>query len=404
MTAPRHIHLDMLGGIAGDMFAAAMLDAMPSLGSGLGDMLSADGLASLANVSWTDARNGGMAGLHFAVEPRDTGGRDHHHRSYRDVLGILAGLPLDGAVRDRAQAIFTLLADAEATVHGVDRADVVFHEVGAVDSIIDIVSGAWLIEAAAPCTWSSSPVPLGSGRVRTDHGPLPVPAPATALLLKDMPTFVDGIAGERVTPTGAALLRSLNPSSDGPPTVMSLSASGHGLGTRRLDGMANLLRVLVFESSAATGQDEILCCTFEVDDQTPEDLAVGLDRLRAVDGVVDVLQIPAIGKRGRQCAHIQVLAIPGLLEPVADAIFDETTTLGLRWQRVARRVLDRDVVGVEADGSSVGVKLAQRPGGVTTAKADMSDVADTPGGHEGRRVARAQAEALARDRGDKDNG
>lgn len=397
MTAPRHIHLDMLGGIAGDMFAAAMLDAVPSLRSGLSKALSADGLASLATVTWTDASNGGIAGFHFSVQPLNAGGRDHHHRSYRDVLNILAGLPLADAVRDRARAIFTLLADAEATVHGVDRADVVFHEVGAVDSIIDIVAGAWLIEAVAPCSWSSSPVPLGSGRVRTDHGPLPVPAPATALLLQDMPTFVDGIAGERVTPTGAALLRNLNPSFDGPTSVMALNATGHGLGTRRLDGVANLLRALVFESGASTGQDEVLCCTFEIDDQTPEDLAVGLDRLRAVDGVVDVLQIPAIGKQGRQCAHIQVLAIPGKLEPVADAIFQETTTLGLRWQRVARRVLEREIVAADGDGAPVGVKLARRPGGVTTAKAEMADLADVAGGHDGRRSARDHAEALARE-------
>ena len=396
MTAPRHIHLDMLGGIAGDMFAAAMLDAVPSSRSGLSEALSADGLASLAKVTWSDASNGGMAGVHFSVKPLHAGGRDHDHRSYRDVLNILAGLPLGDTVRDRAQAIFTLLADAEAAVHGVDRADVVFHEVGAVDSIIDIVAGAWLIEAVAPCTWSSSPVPLGSGRIRTDHGPLPVPAPATALLLKDMPTFVDGIAGERVTPTGAALLRNLNPSFDGPAAVMALNATGHGLGTRQLDGVANLLRVLVFESSVSQGQDEILCCTFEIDDQTPEDLAVGLDRLRAVDGVVDVLQMSAIGKHGRQCTHIQILATPGRLEPVAEAIFQETTTLGLRWQRMARRVLARNIVGTDGAGTSVAVKLVKRPDGVTTAKAEMGDLVDTPGGHEGRRVARAKAEGLAR--------
>lgn len=404
MTTPRHIHLDLLGGIAGDMFAAAMLDALPSLRPGLVEALDNDGLASLARMTWTASTSAGIAGLQVAVEPVRPPAADQHHRSYRDILGILAGLPLDHAVRARAEAVFTLLADAEARVHGVDRADVVFHEVGAVDSIIDIIAGAWLIEAVGDAAWSCSPIPLGSGRVRTDHGPLPVPAPATAILLEGMPTFIDGLAGERVTPTGAALLRSLEPSFEAPEQVMTLAATGHGLGSRSLDGVANLLRVVVFDEVGAAGQDDILVCTFEVDDQTPEDLALALDRLRALAGVVDVLQMPAIGKQGRMSAHIQVLAKPGRLEPVAETIFHETTTLGLRWQRVARRTLAREVVRVAGGDTAVDVKLARRPGGATTAKAEMADLVDVPGGHEGRRVARARAEAAARNGGGQSDG
>ncbi|MEM7120463.1 MAG: LarC family nickel insertion protein [Pseudomonadota bacterium] len=403
MTTARHIHLDLLGGIAGDMFAAAMLDAVPSLRPGLAKALDIDGLTSLARLTWKTSTSAGIAGLQVSVVPTRPAA-EQHHRSYRDIMGILAGLPLDHAVRARAEAVFTLLADAEAGIHGVDRASVVFHEVGAVDSIFDIIAGAWLIEAVGDAAWSCSPIPLGSGRVKTDHGPLPVPAPATALLLEGMPTFTDGLAGERVTPTGAALLRSLDPSFEPPEQVMTLAATGHGLGSRSLDGMANLLRVVVFDEISVCGHDNILVCTFEVDDQTPEDLALALDRMRSLAGVIDVLQVPAIGKRGRMCTHIQVLATPGRLEPVVETIFRETTTLGLRWQRVARRTLARETVRIGDGDATVDVKLANRPGGTTTAKAEMADLADVSGGHDGRRVARARAEAAARDRGEAGDG
>ena len=397
VTSPRHVHLDLLGGIAGDMFVAAILDAFPELRDGLAAALAADEVASLGRLSWQSATSAGIAGLQVSVDLAQAEAARHDHRSYRDIQGILAGWPLDAPVRNRAEAIFEALARAEATIHGVDAADVVFHEVGAVDSIMDIVAGAWLIEALGACSWSCSPIPMGTGRVRSDHGPLPVPAPATAMLIQGMPVFVDGVAGERVTPTGAALLCNLAPSFDGPDGVMALGVTGHGIGSRLLDGMANILRVLAFDTVGTANRDEVLCCTFEVDDQTPEDLAFALDHLRSVQGVVDVLQVTAIGKQGRVCAHIQVLAVPEQLEPVVDTIFRETTTLGLRWQRMSRRTLRRDVVATQGEGAPTRVKLAARPDGVTTAKAEMVDVAPTAGGHEGRRLARDRAEAIARD-------
>ncbi len=392
----QHIHLDLLGGMAGDMFVAAVLDALPELRDGLLAALEIDDIATLGRLSVRESSSAGMAGLHVNVELSECEASRHVHRSYRDIRSLLATWPIDLDVCAKAEAIFLLLAESEAAVHGVEPDDVVFHEIGAVDSVIDIIATAWLIDALGSCTWSCSPIPLGAGRVKSQHGPLPVPAPATVRLLHGMPVFTDGIAGERVTPTGAALLRYLAPSFDGPTGVMTLGTTGHGVGTKSLDGIANLLRVLVFEHADAAPHDDVLCCTFEIDDQTPEDLAVALDNLRALHGVVDVVQMPAIGKHGRQCAHIQVLANPGRLEPVVETIFQETTTLGLRWQRVSRRTLPREQVKVAGAGAPVRVKRASRPGGMT-AKAEMADLAGAPGGHEGRRAARADAESRARD-------
>ena len=399
-ASARHIHLDLLGGIAGDMFIAAMIDALPELHDGLLSALDLDDVASLGRLSICEDYSAGMAGLHANVELSDSEASRHVHRSYRDVRSLLATWPIDADVQARADAIFKLLAESEAAVHGVEPDDVVFHEIGAVDSIIDIVAAAWLIDTLGTCTWSCSPIPLGAGRVKSQHGPLPVPAPATARLLHGMPVFTDGVAGERVTPTGAALLRHLAPAFNGPTDVMALGATGHGVGTKSLDGIANLLRVLVFEPAESPTRDEVLCCTFEIDDQTPEDLAVALDNLRALHGVIDVIQMPAIGKHGRQCAHVQVLATPGRLEPVVETIFQETTTLGLRWQRVSRRTLGRDEIEIAGGGTPVHVKRANRPNGTTTVKAEMADLARVSGGHEGRRAVRADVEAQARSAND----
>ena len=234
------------------------------------------------------------------------GSHHHPHRRFADIRAWIEGSRLDRPVAERAAAIFTLLAEAEAEVHGIAAADVTFHEVGAWDSIADVVCAAWLIDSLKPVSWSSAPLPLGGGRVATAHGVLPVPAPATALLLAGTPVHHDGVGGERVTPTGAAILRYLGPAFDAAGLAGRISRTGHGFGARRLDGMSNVLRALVLDTAgggAGRGhpweEETVGVCAFEVDDQTAEDLAVGLERLRAGDGVLDVVQTPVFGKKGR---------------------------------------------------------------------------------------------------------
>jgi uncharacterized protein (DUF111 family) len=368
MASPREVqvHLDLVGGLAGDMFAAALLDAFPehearvlAAVSGAfagGESVTArlvshgDGLFRgrrflVASVSQGDAshslapraaRNGALAGTHtHAACP---------HATWREVReGIERAEALPTAVRGHAIGIFQRLADAEARVHGIPADAVSFHEVGAWDSRADIIAAATLIDAIGASRWTTSPAPLGAGRVPSDHGLLPLPAPATAVLLEGFATVDDGIPGERVTPTGAAILRYLCDSGIGQgsaaPVVRTLLASGVGFGGRRLPGISNHTRVLVFEAGAAasagasagacaeacaaagaaasagaaaeaTGAEprEIHVIEFEVDDQSGEDLATGLERLRALPAVLDVTHAPAFGKKGRMMAQIRVLA------------------------------------------------------------------------------------------------
>jgi len=415
-----HIHLDALGGVAGDMFAAALLDAFPEYQDGV-----------CASIRAVDARiacalhphnDGILRGARFSVsgpeiEPEHRPGHrhDHHHhhhdhdhdhghaddhshghRPWSEIRAALTEADLAPSVRAHALGIFGHLADAEARVHGIAVDAVAFHEVGAFDSIADIVAAAHLIASLEVRSWSVSALPLGSGRVRTQHGPLPVPAPATTLLLDGFATLDDGIPGERVTPTGAAILRHLcgdDPGRGRPRGI--LGRTGIGFGTKVLPGLSNCLRALVLEEDAAAGpgRRDLAVIAFEVDDQSGEDLAMGLDRLRAEPGILDVVQAPVLGKKGRMMAHIQVLVRPGSLEAAITACFRETTTIGLRYHRVEGAVLDRESHTVEQAGQSVRVKVVDRPGG-RTAKAEADDARDHAG-HAARATLRREAERRA---------
>lgn len=387
-----HVHLDPLGGVAGDMFAAALVDARPELVEALAAMVERCGLARYVTVGVEAARSGALAGRRVLVRPA-AAAEVHHHRHHREVRALIEGLDLDAAARERALDIFSLLARAEARVHDVEVDRVSFHEVGAWDSIADVVMAAWLIEQFPGATWSCSALPLGAGRVRTEHGPLPVPAPATALLLEGLTVVDDGVPGERVTPTGAAILRHLDPAPSMPARGLRINASGTGCGSRELEGLANVLRALILDE-AAPGWDgaQVAVLEFEVDDQTPEDLAVALDKLRAVPSVLDAIQSAVQGKKGRVAAHVRVLVQPGEVERVLERCFVETTTLGVRWNVVARAVLRRESGRREVEGHPVGVKHALRPDAVVTRKAEMDDVAGAGGGHAGRERLRRAAE------------
>jgi uncharacterized protein (TIGR00299 family) protein len=406
-----HIHLDILGGIAGDMFIAALLDAWPEHADGTLAAIRAAGLPADWDVGVDAHRDHLLGGRQFRVSearasPRGGHGDSHAghegHTSHRAIVKMLRAAPLEPAVASRALEIFELLARAEAEVHGVEPADVTFHEVGAWDSVADIVGAAYLLHRLQPRSWSTSAIPLGSGRVATSHGPLPVPAPATAILLQGFPVFDDGIPGERVTPTGAALLAHLRQSVGEPQRAQQprrLSRRGAGFGTRILPGLSNVLRILALDDVApAHGDDTIGVVEFEVDDQTPEDLATGIESLRELPGVLDVLLMPATGKKGRMVSHVRLLCRRDVLPIVTDACFTETATIGLRWSVAARVRLERESRTVNLEGREVSVKLTTRPDGTTSAKADMDDVKGT-GGRAGRERRRRRAQAAAIGRG-----
>jgi pyridinium-3,5-bisthiocarboxylic acid mononucleotide nickel chelatase len=401
-----HLHLDAIGGVAGDMFIAAVLDAFPHLQDGMLQAIRAGGLPEDITCRTVEHRDDVLTGLRFLVEgpayrPHDRGlalpEERHRHTPFREIRTRLEHSSLAPGVKQRAIHIFTLLAEVEGKVHGMPPEAVSFHELGGWDSIADMVGAAFLIDALGGASWSVSALPQGSGRVKTDHGWLPIPTPATALLLQGFELVDDGLPGERVTPTGAAILKHLNAAQKNAAQhsrqPRRLLRAGSGFGTRALPGLSNVLRVLALEeTSQRTGSDRVAQIAFEVDDQTPEDLAIALDHIRAHPSVLDVLQLPAFGKKGRMTAHIQILSEPEDLDGVFEACFRETTTLGLRWHVLERRTLQRNQATVDVDGRSVRVKVAERPGAFT-AKAESDDLLSVMGGRRERETVRQAAES-----------
>ena len=387
-----HLHFNPVGGLAGDMFCAALLDLRPAMLDELHQLLALlqppPGLA----VELTPAP-GPLHGRRFEVLLPEVPHQDHHHTHYNEIRTLLdqAGLPV--GVRDRAQAIFLKLARAEARVHGTELERVAFHEVGNWDSIVDIVAAAFLLERLQVTSCSCDPLPRGGGRVYTQHGWLPVPAPATAYLLEGLPLWDDGVGGERITPTGAAILRSLQP---GHMPKGRLIASGYGFGNRELEGIPNCLQAQLLETDKGEGYrpDQVLEIAFELDDQTPEDLAIGLDKLREQPGVLSVLQLEGSSKQGRSTQQIQILTQRSEKQAVIDACFRETRTLGLRYRQTERWTLERRQLQVELPEGPIGVKLSRGPGG-WQAKAEDRDLRRFSGHQERRRIARlAEAAAL----------
>jgi uncharacterized protein (TIGR00299 family) protein len=364
-----HIHLDPLGGIAGDMFIAALTDAFPDLVAVVEDAVGACGVPEDLRLHFARRHTGTLDAATFHVLAPAV--EQHPSGDYPDIVALLEAAPLADAVRGHALAIYRHLAEAEAAVHGVALDDVHFHELADWDSLVDIVGAAALLAALPDASWSCAPLPLGRGTVETAHGRLPVPAPAVAHLLQGFPVFDDGLPGERVTPTGAAILCHLQPSVGGAGGVMS--GTGLGAGTRELEGVPNVLRALAF-AAATRGTETVAALTFELDDATPEELSVGLDALRRVDGVLDVACFTGMGKKGRAVFHVQVLAQPEARDRALDACLAQTPTLGVRQRLETRRVLAREAVSVPTEAGPVRVKVAARPGG-DTAKAEMDDVA-----------------------------
>ncbi|MCC6242665.1 MAG: LarC family nickel insertion protein [Gemmatimonadaceae bacterium] len=408
------IHLDPIGGIAGDMFAAALADAFPDSVAELLVQLRKLPHPEGAEIYVQPHRDAVLGGCRFvasaplsqdktASHEHGAGQASHQHHArhahahYAAIRRMLSGTALKSEVRNHALGLFALLAEAEAEVHGTPLDSVTFHEVGAWDSIVDFVAAAFWIDAVGPCTWTWSAPPLGGGRIHSAHGPLAIPAPATAILLRGMALVDDGIHGERVTPTGAAILKYLHSlgASRATSTPLRIVRTGNGFGTRTLPGISNVLRCLVFEHAEPSFsiEEDVVIATFEIDDQTAEDLAHAIELLRHALGVLDVLQSSVVGKKGRLGTQVQVLAQPAHLETILRECFSQTSTLGLRLTYAKRRTLSRELLPATADRPAV--KLASRPDMDTTAKAEMDDVAALATSKAERDRLRRQAETDA---------
>lgn len=374
----RHIHVDIVGGLAGDIFAAAAIDAGLIKAEKLEEELRKVGLGPVQVITKRVVR-GAIEGTHLSYAGWDAV-HDADHRHLTTIREMIRKSSLTEGVKGRAIEMFEVLGKAEAEVHGMELEDVHFHEVGAVDSILDFVAAAWIIEEAK-ATWSVGQIPMGKGMIETAHGTIPVPAPATARVLEGMEVVARDVEAELVTPTGATIAAVVA----GMPGVRAgrLGKSGFGCGTRQIKGISNVARLMVFEEAGdAQGAvlEELVELSCEIDDQSPELLAQAADQLLEA-GALDVVRRAVQMKKGRLATGLYVLCRPEDEQELLALIFSETTTFGVRRNLVERWALWRAVRQVETEYGSVGVKVGFWGDQVVQASPEFEDC---------RRLAKAQ--------------
>jgi uncharacterized protein (TIGR00299 family) protein len=367
-------YFDCFSGISGDMTLGALVDA----GCDLAEMEIQ--LRRLPVSGWKLSSEKvvrrGFRATQVKVESSDP----QRHRSLSDILHLIerAGLPLTIAVR--ASCIFRRLGEAEALVHGVAIEKVHFHEVGAVDAIVDIVGAAAGFEQLGVEEFFCSALNVGGGRVDTQHGNLPVPAPATAELLRGAPTYSNGIQRELVTPTGAAIVATMA-SAFGPQPEMTVAAIGLGAGSAELAEQPNVLRLFVGETLArgadatlndVTLDENIIVLEANLDDMSPQVYSYFAERALEA-GALDVFSIPVQMKKNRPGQLVTVLCKPADREKLSGMLFRETTTLGVRQSNVKRRTLERESIAVETSLGSIRMKIARLNGQILNVAPEYED-------------------------------
>jgi len=297
-----------------------------------------------------------------------------HHRSLRDILDILERSTLQASVAERAARIFTRLADAEARVHGTDRESVQFHDVGAVDAIVDVTGGVIALDLAGAQEVHISALPVGGGLVGGPHGRIPVPAPGTAELLRGFPVVDTGVKAELVTPTGAAILTTLAASAGRMP-ALTVEAVGYGAGTKDLPGTPNVLRCFLGQTIDSGGADEtVLQVETTIDDMSPQLYETLIERVFDA-GALDVFLQPVIMKRGRPGVVVTALCVPDRVGDLSRALFEESTTIGVRWSEWRRARLQREMVEVTTAYGAIPFKVSRLAGRIVTVTPEFADVA-----------------------------
>jgi hypothetical protein len=343
-------YFDAFSGISGDMTVGALIDAGARFDQ-IKERLESLATGARYEVEKTSRR--GIAASKFRVHLPDA---PQKHRHLHHILEMIERAPLSGRVKQTASRVFQRLGDAEAQVHGVPIQKVHFHEVGAADSIADIVGASVALDLLDIEEVHVSPVNVGSGTVNTEHGVLPVPAPATANLLQGKPVYARGPEMELTTPTGAALAVTLG-CNFGPLPAMRISSIGHGAGDRDFPMQANVLRVLVGERTSAPEATLVSVLEANIDDSSPQVLGYALDRLMEA-GALDVTISPVQMKKNRPGSLLRVIAKPEDQERLAQIVFQETSTLGLRILAAERRVEERRFVEVETAWGKVRGKVS----------------------------------------------
>ncbi|HZR07086.1 MAG TPA: nickel pincer cofactor biosynthesis protein LarC [Myxococcales bacterium] len=357
--------LEPVGGIAGDMLVAALLQ-LGAPRAALDEGLRALALPGLS-LETREVEVSGIRALHFDVR---VDGDGHAHRPWREIRDLLSRARLPPRAAELARSAFALLAEAEGRIHGLAAELVEFHEVGAADSIVDTVGAALLIDALAPERIVSLPPPAGGGTTRSAHGVIPVPAPATLEVLRGRTLRPSG-AGERTTPTGAAMLAAWTEEAAAFPELI-VRRIGYGAGTRRWEDAPNLLRAVLGEAAANADREAAWVLEANLDDLSPQLIAAALEAVLSA-GALDAWVSPATMKKGRPGHLFGALASDATRAAIEVEMFRQTSTLGIRRTRVERRILDRELIEVETAYGKVRVKVGRLSGAVINVAPEFED-------------------------------
>lgn len=386
----RTLYIDCQMGAAGDMLSAALLELLPDP-DGFLRQINALHIPGVQVVR-EDATKCGITGTHLCVtvngaeeDSHHSHDHEHHHRSLHEIEHVLSHLDISKKIKYEVLAIYDRIAQAESEVHGVPVFQIHFHEVGAMDALADILMTCLLMDKIAPEQVIVSPVHVGSGSVRCAHGILPVPAPATACLLRDVPIYGGSIQGELCTPTGAALLTHFA-TSFGPMPVMRTSAIGYGMGKKDFP-QANCVRVLLGQTEDSG--DSVVQLQCNLDDMTPEAIGFAMEQLLQV-GALDVFTTPIGMKKCRPGTLLSVLCRPEDKDTFVQALFKHTTTLGIREQHCSRYTLRRQTQTLQTPYGPVRKKISTGYG-VIREKVEYEDLAQIA---RAENLSLAQAETL----------
>jgi len=382
----RIVYFDCASGASGDMLLGAVVD----LGLPIEHLREA--LLKLPLSGYRlESRRVTRSGLAATKVDVIAEGPSPAHRHLRHIVEMLDASGLDPAEKERAAGLFRRLAEAEAGVHGTSVEKVHFHEVGAVDSIVDIVGGVIALGWLGAARFAASPLNVGTGTVTMSHGTFPVPPPATARLVAGVPVYGEG-EGELLTPTGA-LLVTAHATEYGPLPAMRIERTGHGAGGRETKGRPNVLRLIVGEEAGASAGERVLVIETELDDASPQLLGPLVDQLLAA-GAKDAYFTPVQMKKGRPGVLVTAIADPSRREAIEELLFRETTTLGVRRQVWDRTVLDRETATVLTAYGPIRVKIGRRAGVVYNAWPEFDDC-QRAAGEKGVAVKEVLAAALA---------
>jgi pyridinium-3,5-bisthiocarboxylic acid mononucleotide nickel chelatase len=359
------LYFDCFAGASGDMILGALVGAGADAAA-LGEQLERLDVSNF-EVTFGRVDRSGISATRAEVRTEDEKG----HRHLSTILKIIERSRLGGRVKERAARIFTRLAEAEARVHGIPVERVHFHEVGAMDAIVDVVGACVGFELLGVERFVSSPLHVGSGTVEMAHGRFPVPPPAVVELLRDAPTYATDIRGELVTPTGAAIISTLA-ESYGPLPPMRVQAAGYGAGAREYERFPNVLRVMLGEAEGDARSEKLFVVETNLDDVSPQIVGHVMERAFA-RGALDCWLTPAQMKKNRPGVLVSILCRPRERDALTQLLFDETTTLGVRHHEVERRALAREFFRVETRYGPVAVKIARRDGRVTSVAPEYED-------------------------------